>query len=402
MNRSTLAVFALAALAGCADAPQIDSVIDGTGTEAGYYIYRGDAPDAARHDATVSIHQLSGGSVYVSPFCSGTLIASDWVLTAAHCVQGTSASRLAVYIGDDPSADIVSHLYTASNVYAHSSYSSRTLRNDIALIQLSSDVTESVDPVLPLSSDDALTNADVGDTLNFAGFGYDETGGYGVKQQVDLPLDGLGCTVSSCPSSGDSSTQISYDQNVSRGTGPCSGDSGGPAFFQRDGTWYVAGITSYGDSGCRYYGVSTKVDAFESWIEGYTGDITGGTGGGVDTGTGGGDGGTGSGGDCSAYDESYSGSLSGDGDYDYQPDGTYYFTTATGTHEGELIGPSGADFDLYLYVYNTRTGSWRTVASGTSSTSDETVSYSGRRGYYLWVVESYTGSGSYDFCLTRP
>jgi hypothetical protein len=51
------------------------------------------------------------------------------------------------------------------------------------------------------------------------------------------------------------------------GGGPCSGDSGGPAFVVRNSTEYVAGVTSYGDQDCTLYGVSTTVSEYASWIE---------------------------------------------------------------------------------------------------------------------------------------
>jgi aqualysin 1 len=98
--------------------------------------------------------------------------------------------------------------------------------------------------------------------------------------------------------------------------------------------------------------------------------------------------------------ENYSGSLNGAGDYDYHPNGTYFYTANSGTHRGCLDGPSGVDFDLYLWKWNGF--SWSTVAQGISSAPDETVTYSGTAGYYVWRVESYTGSGSYTFSLTRP
>jgi subtilisin family serine protease len=45
----------------------------------------------------------------------------------------------------------------------------------------------------------------------------------------------------------------------------------------------------------------------------------------------------------------YTGSLSFTGDFDYHPNGTYYYSSVSGTHKGCLVGPtSGADFDLYL------------------------------------------------------
>lgn len=96
----------------------------------------------------------------------------------------------------------------------------------------------------------------------------------------------------------------------------------------------------------------------------------------------------------------YTGSLSGTGDFDYQPNGTYYYSSVSGLHKGWLVGPAGTDFDLYLWKWN---GSqWVTVASGTGTTSTETVSYNGTAGYYMWRVYSYSGSGSYNFWLQRP
>lgn len=95
----------------------------------------------------------------------------------------------------------------------------------------------------------------------------------------------------------------------------------------------------------------------------------------------------------------YTGTLTGTGDVDYQPNGTYYYA-GSGVHEGWLEGPAGTDFDLYLYRW---TGfSWSRVASSTSSTSSEHIAYSGSSGYYYWRVYSYSGSGSYQLWLATP
>jgi hypothetical protein len=97
----------------------------------------------------------------------------------------------------------------------------------------------------------------------------------------------------------------------------------------------------------------------------------------------------------------YTGSLTGTGNFQYQPGGTYYFSSVSGLHKGWLRGPtSGADFDLYLQKWNG--SSWVTVASGTSATSNEDVSYSGTSGYYMWQVYSYSGSGSYNLWIQHP
>ncbi|MCG8434293.1 MAG: S8 family peptidase [Gammaproteobacteria bacterium] len=105
-------------------------------------------------------------------------------------------------------------------------------------------------------------------------------------------------------------------------------------------------------------------------------------------------------GTCPAGYEEFTGNLTGSGDWEAQPDGTWYFEGSSGTHSGILIGPGGTDFDLRLRKWN---GSgWSTVASSLSSTSDEEINYGGTSGYYYWRINSYSGSGSYDFCMKRP
>ena len=273
-----LTITSVLLLAACAnDTAQLE-LLEGSGHDAEGKIYGGSAPDAPEHDAVVSLHKLARGgrSVYVSPFCSGTLIREDVVITAAHCMSGINASKLAIYVGDDPSVDITSHLYTVSEVWVHPSYDSAALTDDIALVRLDSSITEAVTPVPELPATEGLTSADAGTAINFAGFGQTETGTSGVKLQVDGTIDALGCGVSGCPSAGDTATQFSYAQPT---TGPCFGDSGGPAFIYRTTGTYVAGLTSYGDSTCSVYGVSTRVDAFEAEILSFTGEAP------VDTGT---------------------------------------------------------------------------------------------------------------------
>jgi subtilisin family serine protease len=95
----------------------------------------------------------------------------------------------------------------------------------------------------------------------------------------------------------------------------------------------------------------------------------------------------------------YAGTLSGAGDSDVHPNGTYYQAVA-GTHRGVLTGPTGTDFDLALYRWFGFY--WARVAVSESATSTETIDYNGTAGYYYWRIYSYTGSGSYTFCLTRP
>ena len=101
--------------------------------------------------------------------------------------------------------------------------------------------------------------------------------------------------------------------------------------------------------------------------------------------------------DCNG--ETYPGTLSGTGDADLQPNGTY-FQAGAGTHRACLAGPVGADFDLALYRWNGI--EWVRVAVSQGTTSTETVAYSGVAGYYYWRVYSYSGAGTYTLRITRP
>jgi aqualysin 1 len=100
-----------------------------------------------------------------------------------------------------------------------------------------------------------------------------------------------------------------------------------------------------------------------------------------------------------ALPESATGSLSGAGDLDYLPNGTYFWSPS-GIHKGCLRGPSGTNFNLYLSKWNG--SSWVTVAQGITVGSNEDVSYTGTSGYYVWRAVSSSGSGTYSFGMQRP
>lgn len=256
-------------------------------------IFGGEPPDAPEHGAVIGIHSRSGDRVSISPFCSGTLITADVILTAAHCLdtakggstfRTAAPSSVAVYLGGEEAASDPAPIFIGvSETLIHPSYNRQALLNDIALMRLSSPAPAAIAPVAPLPAALGFRAADIGIALDFAGFGVTEDGSSGVLLHAIASLGGYGCAVAGCGSAGDAATQISYAQPV---TGPCSGDSGGPAFISRNGTPYVAGITSYGDSRCTLYGVSTRVDAFEGFIAAFA--AAGGGGAGGEGGSGGG------------------------------------------------------------------------------------------------------------------
>ncbi|MEX0915212.1 MAG: PKD domain-containing protein, partial [Wenzhouxiangellaceae bacterium] len=107
---------------------------------------------------------------------------------------------------------------------------------------------------------------------------------------------------------------------------------------------------------------------------------------------------SGGGAPCTGCD-TRSGSLSGSGDWDAQPDGNW-FQSDGGRFQAWLEGPGSADFDLKLMRWNG--SSWVTVAQSISSDSSEQIDHQGSSGFYYWRVESWSGSGSYDIWFINP
>ncbi|MBN2724564.1 MAG: trypsin-like serine protease [Deltaproteobacteria bacterium] len=231
-------------------------------------IFYGDPDTSTAHKAVVYLESNTGFS------CTGTVIAPTWVLTAGHCVEGVSS--IDVKIGN--SSYSYDYSVASVDIIQHPNYvgTSQNIYNDIALIELESDVSSVLNPIPILPPSLAISDSDERSTmLEFVGYGLTETYSSGVKLTVDHVLgdqcsSSNYCSIQTSPYSIPPGS-ISYGQN---GGGPCSGDSGGPAFVVRSGTEYVAGVTSYGDEDCLVYGVSTKVDYFYNWITSYTGTTT--------------------------------------------------------------------------------------------------------------------------------
>jgi len=194
-------------------------------------------------------------SVFYAQFCSGVLIEKSWVLTAAHCVQGLSASEIQVAVGAYDLTRFTGSRTPVKSIRIHPQFSSATLYNDLALVELG---VPSAIPPITLFSGESVDNTPpslLGRLVTVLGWGLADTATRWyypeILRQVNLPVvaDSTCNAIYTYPIS-----PAQFCAGYYEGKDACEGDSGGPTVVQVDGKWVHAGIVSAGVSCQLYYG----------------------------------------------------------------------------------------------------------------------------------------------------
>jgi len=221
--------------------------------------------------------------------CSGSLIAKNWVITAAHCVEGVkdiyeNCNRcLMMYMGLHDHALQFSLeperiQLTVKRVVIYDSFDISVLQDDIALIEIEDvDLNES-EYVKPICLPGGETPGD--DTKCFIA-GWGETEDADNKPTVLQETGAIIGNLEHCKETYENLPTVSkvritdhicavgqsYDRKP-RVSDACQGDSGGPLMCQRceNCNWYIAGIVSFGYQCAHSYGVYTSTTLYESWI----------------------------------------------------------------------------------------------------------------------------------------
>lgn len=218
----------------------------------------------------VSLQNSGEANGHNAHFCGGSLIAADWVMTAGHCVENTSPEQIVAVIGRHTLSSAAGERLAIDRIVVHPNYGND---NDIALLHLATpSQNRSIAPLA--GAQVALSNP--GTLATVTGWGTTTEGGSipDQLQQVQVPV----VSTAACNAPDSYGGQVTENMlcagYAQGGKDSCQGDSGGPLVVpDGNGGWLQAGIVSWGN-GCaapNFYGVYTRVTAYEGWVRQYAG-----------------------------------------------------------------------------------------------------------------------------------
>jgi hypothetical protein len=232
----------------------------------------GGSPDTTSSNVVVGFARSSNLN---SPYCSGVLVSSTWVLTAAHCVVDESGSLgfwlTSTVIGTSEGLRGNSSLRSViRGVVPHPSYSPATSYSDIALVQVDSVFGGASASIA--TAEEVMAFEAIASTVTNVGFG--KISQNGPTSSTALEVQATIWPSNECQRQWPYRTKYVSEFVCSKGTiakTVCNGDSGGPMFVTIGGQRKLVGILSFGSAvACGYsITVHSRVASYRSFLEQY-------------------------------------------------------------------------------------------------------------------------------------
>lgn len=221
--------------------------------------------------------------------CGAAILHSKWVITAAHCIAEAGyrtdyerpGDDWALVVGmdklNDGSSGSDGKRYYIDKIVQHPDYEFQYITvSDVSLLKVRGDILIN-DRAQPICLPNGVEPKPA-DMCQISGWGYGDHAGKGSEvlspdlRQASIPM----VNFQTCQKIGiwykllHEKVHMCGGDRFKGGVDSCGGDSGGPLTCRRpDGTYYLAGITSFGFSDCGqqgHVGIYARMISFEQWV----------------------------------------------------------------------------------------------------------------------------------------